>query len=151
MPIKLDAELCRQLQGLPWPTVTDRQVVVPREQPGVRDRDLVGGATWIRGGWRGVVVVRCDRALAIELAKRAESRGLPEDGGVHWLLRYTVDVVLAMVGRHAKATDSVTLAGAEIFWFPASCTIRKRAALLVGDDIVTVEVYERRGWQPPVA
>lgn len=149
MPIELDTELCARLHTLPWSTVTERPVVALSSSPDLRDRDVVGGATWIRGDGRGVVVVRCDKRLALELDARVGPRGSPGDGGVHWMLGQITRIVIELLGGRSLVVDTVTLAGAEVWWFPPSCSVRMRAAMRLGDAVLAVEVFERRRWAPP--
>jgi hypothetical protein len=144
MPFVLDAELGRRLQCFPWRSVVDKPVVVAHDAVDLHARDLVAAAAWLRGDWRGVVVVRCDRNLAAEIARGLSSHRATEDRGVLWALEHSARAVIELAKGGAEATDTVTLSGPEAWWFPTSSRIKARAAVTVGTDLLAVEVYERR-------
>jgi hypothetical protein len=106
-------------------------------------RDLVGGVVAVRGLWWGVVIIRCDRSLAIDLADGATASEAIDD-----IMRR----LAALIGRvatmpldlHASLSAPVVLAADNALWEPSQAQLQQRVEAHIDGQLVVVEVHRRR-------
>jgi hypothetical protein len=118
------------------------EIVEQLEPTSVHGRDLVGGVVAIRGAWWGLVVLRCDRGLALQL------HDVDEAVSVDGLMRRVCTALAADIAESldpaAQRSRAVALAIDNAEWVPESGVLQATAEVRVDRWIARVEVYRRR-------
>lgn len=113
------------------------------ERTDVSGRDLVGGVVAVRGAWWGVVIVRCDRALAVELAD-----GLRDSLSIDEIMRRLAVLVARTALRpqdpNATFSAAVVLAADNALWVPSQARLQSRFEMRVDRHLAIVEIHRRR-------
>lgn len=136
--------LIRETLRLPWTDVLSGELQPTKVIVAGAPEDTVGVVVPLRGRWWGMTVVRCDSAIAHEIAaKSPDDRYGAFDRALRWLGLELAKAVRRTVDLTAELGDAIVLAGAEAMWSPKNGKLFTEAAFTCGGRSLVVSAYER--------